>query len=215
MAVIRSVIRGVGAYLPKRIMTNDDLSRLVDTSDEWIRERTGIEQRHIAADGELTSDLGIAASRQALVRAGIDPVDIDLVVCATSTPDRTFPATAVRIQAGLGITKGAAFDVQAVCSGFVYALAIADNFLKTGQFKRAHRGRRRDVLAHPRLGGPRHLRAVRRRRRRRRAGSADASSAAATTAASSPRASAPTAASRTCCTSTAAPARPRPPAICA
>src|SRR6476469_5213489 len=118
-------------------MTNEDLSRLVDTSDEWIRERTGIEQRHIADDGELTSDLGIAAARQALVRSGIDPVDIDLVICATATPDRTFPATAVRIQAGLGISKGAAFDVQAVCSGFVYALAIADNFLKTGQFKRA------------------------------------------------------------------------------
>jgi 3-oxoacyl-[acyl-carrier-protein] synthase-3 len=118
-------------------MTNDDLARIVDTSDEWIRDRTGIEQRHIAADGELTSDLGIAASRQALVRAGIDPIDIDLVVCATSTPDRTFPATGVRIQAGLGVTKGAAFDVQAVCSGFVYALSIADNFLKAGQFKRA------------------------------------------------------------------------------
>ena len=137
MAFIRSVIRGVGAHLPKRVMTNDDLSRLVDTTDAWIRERTGIEERHIAEEGELTSDLGIAASRQALVRAGIDPVDIDLVVCATSTPDRTFPATGVRIQAGLGITRGAAFDVQAVCSGFVYALSIADNFLKTGQFKRA------------------------------------------------------------------------------
>ncbi|TMJ71001.1 MAG: ketoacyl-ACP synthase III [Alphaproteobacteria bacterium] len=137
MAFIRSVIRGVGAHLPKRVMTNDDLSRLVDTTDAWIRERTGIEERHIAEEGELTSDLGIAASRQALVRAGIDPVDIDLVVCATSTPDRTFPATGVRIQAGLGITRGAAFDVQAVCSGFIYALSIADNFLKTGQFKRA------------------------------------------------------------------------------
>jgi len=131
------VIRGVGAHLPKRVMTNDDLSRLVDTTDAWIRERTGIEERHIAEEGGLTSDLGIAASRQALVRAGIDPVDIDLVVCATSTPDRTFPATGVRIQAGLGITRGAAFDVQAVCSGFIYALSIADNFLKTGQFKRA------------------------------------------------------------------------------
>ncbi|MGE0769435.1 MAG: beta-ketoacyl-ACP synthase III [Hyphomicrobiaceae bacterium] len=137
MAVIRSVIRGVGGSLPKRILTNDDLSRMVDTSDEWITERTGIKQRHIAADGELTSDLGIAASKQALVRAGVDPIDIDLVVCATSTPDRTFPATAVRIQSELGVTKGAAFDVQAVCSGFVYALATADNFLKTGQFKRA------------------------------------------------------------------------------
>ena len=137
MTLIRSVIRGVGAHLPKRIMTNDDLAHMVDTSDAWIRERTGIEQRHIAEEGELTSDLGIAAAHQALVRAGIDPVDIDLVICATSTPDRTFPATGVRIQAGLGVTKGAAFDVQAVCSGFVYALSIADNFLKAGQFKRA------------------------------------------------------------------------------
>lgn len=137
MAVIRSVIRGVGAYLPKRVLTNSDLSRIVDTSDEWIRERTGIRARHIAADGELTSDLGIAAARQALVRAGVDPVDIDLVICATATPDRTFPATAVRIQSELGISKGAAFDVQAVCSGFVFALATADNFLKVGQFKRA------------------------------------------------------------------------------
>jgi 3-oxoacyl-[acyl-carrier-protein] synthase-3 len=137
VAFIRSIIRGVGASLPKRVMTNDDLARMVDTSDEWIRDRTGIEQRHIAAEGELTSDFGIAASHQALVRAGIDPIDIDLVVCATSTPDRTFPATGVRIQAGLGVTKGAAFDVQAVCSGFIYALSIADNFLKAGQFKRA------------------------------------------------------------------------------
>ncbi len=137
MAVNRSVIRGVGAYLPKRIMTNADMSKLVDTTDDWITERTGIKQRHIAAEGELTSDLGIAAARQALVRAGIDPVDVDLVICATATPDRTFPATAVKIQAALGITRGAAFDVQAVCSGFVYAVTIADNFLKSGQFKRA------------------------------------------------------------------------------
>ena len=137
MAVNRSVIRGVGAYLPKRIMTNDELSRLVDTTDEWIVERTGIKQRHIAADGELTSDLGLAAAKQALVRSGIDPNEIDLVICATATPDRTFPATAVKIQAGLGISKGAAFDIQAVCSGFVYGLTTADNFLKTGQFKRA------------------------------------------------------------------------------
>ena len=137
MAVIRSVIRGVGAYLPKRIMTNDDLSRIVDTDDAWITERTGIKQRHIAAEGELTSDLAIAAAKQALIRAAIDPVDIDLVICATATPDRTFPATAVKIQAGLGITKGAAFDIHAVCSGFVYAMTTADNFLKTGQYKRA------------------------------------------------------------------------------
>ena len=137
MAVIRSVIRGVGAYLPKRVMTNEEMSRIVDTTDDWITERTGIKQRHIAAEGELTSDLGIAAAKQALIRSGIDPNDIDLVICATATPDRTFPATAVKIQSGLGISKGAAFDVQAVCSGFVYALTTADNFLKTGQFKRA------------------------------------------------------------------------------
>jgi 3-oxoacyl-[acyl-carrier-protein] synthase III len=137
LAVIRSVIRSVGAHLPKRIMTNEELSTLVDTTDAWITERTGIKSRHIAADNELTSDLGIAAARQALVRAGIDPIDIDLVICATATPDRTFPATAVKIQAALGVTKGAAFDIQAVCSGFVYALTTADNFLKTGQFQRA------------------------------------------------------------------------------
>jgi 3-oxoacyl-[acyl-carrier-protein] synthase-3 len=137
VAVIRSVIRGVGAYLPRRVMTNDDFSRIVDTNDAWITERTGIKQRHIAAEDELTSDLGIAAAKQALVRSGIDPGDIDLVICATATPDRTFPATAVRIQAGLGITNGAAFDMQAVCSGFVFALTTADNFLKTGLFKRA------------------------------------------------------------------------------
>ncbi|MFV0295544.1 MAG: beta-ketoacyl-ACP synthase III [Hyphomicrobiaceae bacterium] len=137
MAVNRSVIRGVGAYLPKKILTNHDMASLVDTTDEWIVERTGIHQRHIAADDEFTSDLGIAAARKALVRSGIDPVEIDLVICATATPNRTFPATAVTIQAGLGISKGAAFDIQAVCSGFVYALATADNFLKTGQFKRA------------------------------------------------------------------------------
>ena len=137
MAVIRSVVRGVGAHLPKRVMTNAELTKLVDTSDEWIVERSGIRERHIAGEGELTSDLGIAAAKQALIRAGIDPIDVDLVICATATPDRTFPATAVTIQHSLGVTKGAAFDVQAVCSGFVYALTIADNFLKTGQFKRA------------------------------------------------------------------------------
>ena len=137
MAVIRSVIRGIGAHLPARIMTNDDLSEFVETSNDWIVERTGIHQRHIAEDGETTSDLGVAAARQAMVRAGIDPIDIDLIICATATPDRTFPATAVRIQSMLGITTGAAFDIQAVCSGFVYALVCADNFLKAGQSRRA------------------------------------------------------------------------------
>ncbi len=137
MVINRSVIRGVGGYLPKKVMTNQDLAKIVDTTDEWIVERSGIRQRHIAADGEMTSDLAIAAAHQALVRAKIDPVDVDLVICATATPDRTFPATAVRVQAGLGVTKGAAFDIQAVCSGFVYAMTTADNFLKTGQFRRA------------------------------------------------------------------------------
>jgi len=137
VAVIRSVIRGIGAHLPKRVMTNADMTKLVDTSDQWISERTGIRERHIAGEGERTSDLGIAAVKQALIRAAIDPIDIDLIVCATATPDRTFPATAVTIQRALGVTKGAAFDVQAVCSGFIYALTVADNFLKTGQFKRA------------------------------------------------------------------------------
>src|SRR5262249_49372975 len=136
-AIIRSVIRGVGASLPKRVMTNAEMAKIVDTTDEWIVERSGIRQRHIAGDDELTSTLGQQAAHQALVRAGIDPVDVDLIVCATATPDRTFPATAVRIQAGLGSTKGAAFDVQAVCSGFIYALTTADNFLRAGQFKRA------------------------------------------------------------------------------
>jgi len=137
VVINRSVVRGIGAYLPKKVMTNQDLAKIVDTTDDWIVERSGIRQRHIAAHDEMTSDLAIAAARQALVRAKIDPVDIDLVICATATPDRTFPATAVRVQAGLGVTKGAAFDIQAVCSGFVYAMTTADNFLKTGQFRRA------------------------------------------------------------------------------
>jgi 3-oxoacyl-[acyl-carrier-protein] synthase III len=137
LAVLRSVIRSVGAHLPKRIVTNDDLAKIVDTSDQWIRERSGIVNRHISDEKEMTSELGAAAAKKALIRAGIDPVDIDLIICATATPDRTFPATAVKIQAMLGVTRGAAFDVQAVCSGFVYALAIADNFLKSGQSKRA------------------------------------------------------------------------------
>jgi 3-oxoacyl-[acyl-carrier-protein] synthase III len=137
VTLIRSVIRGCGAYLPENTVTNDDLAKIVDTSDEWIVSRTGIRERHIAADGELTSDLGIAAARRALESAGMDAQDIDLIVLATSTPDNTFPATAATIQAGLGITKGAAFDLQAVCSGFIYALATADNFVRLGQAKRA------------------------------------------------------------------------------
>lgn len=137
MAEIRSVFRGVGASLPKRVVTNDELSKIVDTSHEWIVERSGIHSRHIASDEETTASLGTAAAKKALVRAGLDPVDIDLVICATATPDRTFPATAVRIQHNLGVTSGAAFDIAAVCSGFVFALATADTFLRTGQAKRA------------------------------------------------------------------------------
>lgn len=137
MAEIRSVFRGVGASLPKRVVTNHELSKIVDTSHDWIVERSGIHARHIASEEETTSVLGTAAAKKALVRAGLDPVDIDLVICATATPDRTFPATAVRIQHNLGVTSGAAFDIQAVCSGFVFALVTADNFLKSGQAKRA------------------------------------------------------------------------------
>ena len=128
----RSVIRSVGAYLPKRILTNAELAKQVDTSDDWIQERTGIRQRHIAADGEFTSHLAIHAAQAALDNAGMAAGSIDLIVLATSTPDQTFPATAATVQAELGITHGAAFDVQAVCSGFVYALTIADNFIKAG-----------------------------------------------------------------------------------
>jgi 3-oxoacyl-[acyl-carrier-protein] synthase-3 len=133
----RSVILGCGAYLPERVMTNHDLAQIVDTSDEWIVERSGIRSRHIAADGELTSDLAVHAARRALDHAGVDAQEVDLIVLATATPDHTFPATAAKVQAALGITHGFAFDVQAVCSGFVYALATADNFLKVGQAKTA------------------------------------------------------------------------------
>ena len=130
--MLRAVIQGVGAYLPARVVTNAELATRVDTSDEWIVERTGIRQRHIAADGELTSHLAVRAADAALAAAGIAARDIDLIVLATSTPDQTFPATAVTVQAELGITSGAAFDLQAVCSGFVYALATADNFIRAG-----------------------------------------------------------------------------------
>ncbi len=130
--MIRSVVQGCGAYLPERIVTNDELAKKVDTSDEWIHQRTGIRQRHIAADGEFTSHLAIKASERALAHAGITASDLDLIVLATATPDETFPATATRVQASLGMTKGAAFDVQAVCAGFVYAVSVADNLIKGG-----------------------------------------------------------------------------------
>ncbi len=137
MTVSRSVILGCGSYLPSRVLTNGELARTVDTSDEWIVQRTGIHERRIAAEGELTSDMALHAARAALANARVEADSIDLIVLATSTPDNTFPATAVSVQAGLGITRGAAFDLQAVCSGFVFGLATADGLLKTGAFKRA------------------------------------------------------------------------------
>ena len=137
MSAVRTVIKGCGGYLPERVVTNDEIAKMVDTSDSWITSRTGIKERRIAAEGELTSTMGAIAARAALDDAGMVPEDIDLIILATSTPDQTFPATAVTIQADLGITQGAAFDMQAVCSGFVFALSTADNYLKSGQFKRA------------------------------------------------------------------------------
>ena len=137
MTAIRSVVLGCGSYLPERILTNAELASRIDTSDEWIVQRTGIRERHVAAEGEFTSHLAIKAARAALHHARLDAQAIDLIVLATSTPDNTFPATAVAVQEGLGINHGAAFDLQAVCSGFVFALATADNFLRTGACKRA------------------------------------------------------------------------------
>jgi 3-oxoacyl-[acyl-carrier-protein] synthase-3 len=130
---VRAALAGVGGYLPERILTNDDLAKMVDTSDDWIRERTGIAERRIAADGQTTSDLAVEAARRALAHAGADSSEVDLVLVATATPDRTFPATAATVQARLGITRGAAFDIQAVCSGFVYALTVADALIGRGQ----------------------------------------------------------------------------------
>jgi 3-oxoacyl-[acyl-carrier-protein] synthase-3 len=137
VTVLRSVVRGCGGYLPSHILTNADLARKIDTSDAWIVQRTGIRERRIVAPGELTSDIALAAARAALAAARLDASSVDLIILATSTPDNTFPATAVSVQASLGIAGGAAFDLQAVCSGFVFALAAADGLLKTGAFKRA------------------------------------------------------------------------------
>ncbi len=137
MTQMRSVVLGCGSYLPARILSNDELAKSVETTDEWIVQRTGIRERHIAAAGEMTSDLALNAARAALANARVEASSIDLIVLATSTPDLTFPATAVSVQAGLGITHGAAFDLQAVCSGFVFALSVVDGLLKNGGFKRA------------------------------------------------------------------------------
>ncbi|HVW72533.1 MAG TPA: beta-ketoacyl-ACP synthase III [Rhizomicrobium sp.] len=130
--MIRSRVIGCGAFLPANIVTNDDLARKVDTSDEWIRERTGIRQRHIAAPGEKTSDLALGAARAALTDAGIDAGELDMIICATTTPDESFPATATIVQSRLGMAHGAAFDVQAVCSGFIYGMSVADSMIRTG-----------------------------------------------------------------------------------
>lgn len=133
----RSHVAGCGAYLPERIVTNLELADRLDTSDEWIRQRTGIGERHVAAPGELTSDLAVVAGRRALANAGMSARDLDLLVVATATPDNTFPATATKVQARLGMTRGAAFDIQAVCAGFIFALSVADNALRLGQARTA------------------------------------------------------------------------------
>jgi len=137
VSVRRSVVIGSGGYLPENIVTNEELARRIDTSDAWIQERSGIAMRHIAADGEKTSDLAAAAARGALDEAGFAASDLDLIVLATSTPDETFPASATVVQSLLGADRAMAFDIQAVCSGFVYALATADNFIKSGQVETA------------------------------------------------------------------------------
>jgi 3-oxoacyl-[acyl-carrier-protein] synthase-3 len=134
---LRSVVVGLGSYLPKRIVSNVDLEKSLDTTDEWIVQRTGIKQRHVAAEDEPTSVLGLNAAKAALADAELTAADLDLIIVATATPDYTFPAVATQIQAGLGMFHGAAFDMQAVCSGFVYALATADKFLTSGSHKRA------------------------------------------------------------------------------
>ena len=129
----RSKILGCGSYLPERVVTNAELAKTVDTSDEWIVERSGIRQRHIASDGQFTSDLALKAAERALEHANIKAENVDMVIVATTTPDNTFPATATKVQHNLGMTTGAAFDIQAVCSGFIFALSIADNMIKGGQ----------------------------------------------------------------------------------
>ena len=135
MSVLRSVVTGVGGYLPETVVTNDDLAKIVETSDAWIRERTGIRQRHRAAEGQAVSDLAVEAAKRALADAGRTPADVDLIIIGTTTPDLTFPATAAIVQRKLGCPVGIAFDVQAVCSGFVYALSVADGFVARGHAK--------------------------------------------------------------------------------
>lgn len=131
----QSILRGVGSYLPEKILTNRDLEETIDTTDEWIKERTGISQRHVAAQNEYTSDLAVIAAKNALSNAEMSTKDIDLIIVATTTPDYTFPSTATIVQKKLGIKHGAAFDIQAVCSGFIYGMSIADSMLKSGSAK--------------------------------------------------------------------------------
>jgi len=135
--ILRSQVAGCGAYLHERVITNRELAGRLDTSDEWIRQRTGIGERRVAAPGELTSDLAVRAAERALASAGMNGSDLDLLVLATATPDNTFPATAAKVQARLGMVRGAAFDVQAVCAGFIFALSVADNALRLGQARTA------------------------------------------------------------------------------
>ena len=168
-ARLRSTVRGVGACLPPRVIANAEMATIVDTTDEWIVQRTGIRQRHVAGDGETTSTLATRAAEAALANAGLEPADIDLIIVATSSPDYTFPAVATQVQAALGITHGVAFDLQAVCSGFVFAVATADKFLRLRLAQARAGDRRRDLLAPARLDRPHDLRAVRRRGRGDRA----------------------------------------------
>jgi 3-oxoacyl-[acyl-carrier-protein] synthase-3 len=135
VTITRSVVLGCGAFLPENVVTNDDLAKKVDTSDSWIVERTGIRRRHMAAQGEMTSDLAFAAARHALANADVGVADLDMIIVATTTPDETFPSVATKVQARLGMIRGAAFDLQAVCSGFIYGLSVADNFIRGGQAK--------------------------------------------------------------------------------
>ncbi|RYE52087.1 MAG: 3-oxoacyl-ACP synthase, partial [Hyphomicrobiales bacterium] len=137
MTRTRSIITGVGGYLPEKVLTNAELATMVDTSDEWIQQRVGIKERHIAAEGQFTSDLAVEAAKKAMAAAGVGPDDIDLIIVATTTPDYTFPAAATLVQMKLGMHHGMAFDIQAVCSGFVYAVATADSYLKNGLGTRA------------------------------------------------------------------------------
>ena len=212
MTVLRAVALGCGHYLPARVVENDEFAAMVETSDEWIRTRTGIERRHFAADGEMTSDLATAAARAALADAGLTGADIDTLIVATATPDQTFPATAVTVQNAIGMRGGFAFDVQAVCAGFVFALAQANALIQAGTSRRVMVIGAETFSRILDFTDRIDLRALRRRRRRADPRGGRVGRAAPATAASSPPTCTPTAATATCSTSTAAPPRPAPPA---